>query len=72
MRAPGQAVWLKNHISRLRVVNSISKPFNTQQYSTRVAPSGAAKHVEIKYYVVKDESKIKQLTYKVDSSGSAH
>ena len=64
--AIGQAVWLKNFIPRLKVVDSISKPI-TIHCDNKVAvflssnkSSGAAKHIDIKYFVVKDyESRIK-------------
>jgi len=59
--AVGQAVWLKGFIPGLRVVDSISKPLRLY-YDNKVAifyannnkSSGAAKHIEIKYFVVKD------------------
>jgi hypothetical protein len=58
--ATGQAVWLKNFIPRLRVVDSISKPLTLYCdnqpaviYSSNKS-SGVAKHIDIKYYVVKD------------------
>ena len=59
--ATGQAVWLRNFIPGLRVVDSISKPLTlycgnqpTVIYSNNNKSSGAAKHIDIKYYVVKD------------------
>jgi hypothetical protein len=59
--ATGQAVWLKNFIPGLRVVDSISKPLTLYCdnqpaviYSSNNKSSGAAKHIDIKYYVVKD------------------
>ena len=59
--ATGQAMWLKNFIPRLRVVDSISKPLtlycNNQPaviYASNNKSCGAAKHIEIKYHVVKD------------------
>ena len=59
--ATGQAVWLKNFIPGLRVIDSISEPltlFCDNQpaviYSSNNKSSGAAKHIDIKYHVVKD------------------
>ena len=59
--ATGQAVWLKNFIPRLRVVDSISRPLilycDNQAaifYASNNKSSGAAKHIDIKYHVVKD------------------
>ena len=59
--ATGQAVWLKNFILGLRVVGSISKPltlyYDNQPaviYASNNKSCGAAKHIEIKYHVVKD------------------
>ena len=59
----GQAVWLKNFIPRLRVVDSISKPI-TIHYDNKAAvflssdnkSNGAAKHIDIKYFIVKDRT----------------
>ena len=57
----GQAVWLKGFIPGLRVVDSISKPLrlycnnkSTVFYANNNKSSGAAKHIDIKYFVVKD------------------
>ena len=59
--ATGQAVWLKNFVPGLRVVDIISKPltlFCDNQaavfFSSNNKSSGAAKHIDIKYHVVKD------------------
>ena len=59
--ATGQAVWLKNFIPGLQVVDSISKPLTiycdnqpTLLYASNNKSSGAAKHIDIKYHVVKD------------------
>ena len=59
--ATGQAVWLKNFIPGLRVIDSISKPLTLYCdnqpaviYSSNNKSSGAAKHIDIKYHVVKD------------------
>ena len=57
----GQEVWLKNFIPGLRVIDSISKPLTLYCdnqpaviYSSNNKSSGAAKHIDIKYHVVKD------------------
>ena len=63
--AVGQAVWLKGFIPGLRVVDSISKPLRLY-YDNKVAifyannnkSSGTVKHIEIKYFVMKDRIKI--------------
>ena len=59
--AVGQAVWLKGFIPRLRVVDNISKPLRlscdnkvTVFYANNNKSSGTVKHIEIKYFVVKD------------------
>jgi hypothetical protein len=59
--ATRQAVWLKNFIPGLRVVDSISKPLTLYCdnqlaviYSSNNKSSGATKHIDIKYYVVED------------------
>ena len=59
--ATGQAVWLKNFVPGLRVVDSINKPltlFCDNQaavfLSSNNKSSGAAKHIDLKYLVVKD------------------
>ena len=58
--ATGQATWLKNFIPRLRVVDSISGPLTLYcdqpavLYSSNNKSSGAAKHIDKKYHVVKD------------------
>jgi len=59
--ATGQATWLKNFIPGLRVVDSISGPLTLYcdnqlavLYSSNNKSSGAAKHIDIKYHVVKD------------------
>jgi hypothetical protein len=59
--ATGQAVWLKNFIPGLRVVDSIVKPLTLYCdnqpavfYTSNNKSSGAAKHIDIKYHVVKD------------------
>lgn len=59
--ATGQLVWLKFFIPGLRVIDSISWPHalycDNQPaviYSSNNKSSGAAKHIDIKYLVVKD------------------
>ena len=59
--ATGQAVWLKKFIPGLRVVDSISSPLTLYCdnepavfYASNNKSSGAAKHIDIKYHVVKD------------------
>ena len=54
-------MWLKNSVPRLRVVDSINKPltlFCDNQdvvfLSSNNKSSGAAKHIDLKYLVVKD------------------
>jgi hypothetical protein len=59
--ATGQVNWLKKFIPGLKVVDSIHKPLKLYhdnnpavQYAHNNRSSGAAKHIDIKYYVVKD------------------
>jgi hypothetical protein len=60
--ATGQVNWLKKFIPGLKVVDSIYKPLKLYcdnnpavQYAHNNRSSGAAKHIDIKYYVVKDK-----------------
>jgi hypothetical protein len=60
--ASGQVNWLKKFIPGLKVVNNIHKPLKLYcdnapavHYAHNNRSSGAAKHIDIKYYVVKDE-----------------
>jgi hypothetical protein len=60
--ASGQVNWLKKFIPGLKVVDSIDKPLklycdnaSVVQYAHNNRSSGAAKHIDIKYYVVKDK-----------------
>ena len=69
--ATGQAVWLKNFIPDLRVVDSISKPLKLYCdnkaavfYASNNKSSGAAKHIDIKYHVVKD--RVQDQTIKIE------
>jgi hypothetical protein len=59
--AVGQAMWLKGLMPGLRVVDSISKPLKLYCdnkaavfYASNNKSSGAAKHIDIKFYTVKD------------------
>jgi hypothetical protein len=59
--AVGQAVWLKKFVPRLRVVDSILRPLTVYYdnksvvfFSSNNKSSDAAKHIDIKYFVVKD------------------
>jgi len=54
--------WLKKFLAGLKVVDNIDKPLKlycdidpTVQYAHNNRSSGAAKHIDIKYYVVKDK-----------------
>jgi hypothetical protein len=54
--------WLKKFISGLKVVDDIHKPLKLYcdnnpavQYAHNNKSSGAVKHIDIKYYVVKDK-----------------
>jgi hypothetical protein len=58
----GQVNWLKKFIPGLKVIDSIHKPLKLYydnnpavQYAHNNKSSGAAKHIDIKYYVVKDK-----------------
>jgi hypothetical protein len=60
--ATGQMNWLKKFISDLKVDDSIHKPLKLYcdnnlavQYAHNNRSSGAAKHIDMKYYVVKDK-----------------
>jgi len=59
--ASGQVNWLKKFVPGLKVVDCIHKPlrlycdnYPAVQYTHNNKSSGAAKHIDIKYYVVKD------------------
>ena len=59
--ASGQVNWLKKFIPGLKVVDDINRPLKLYydnnpavQYTHNNRSSGAAKHIDIKYYVVKD------------------
>jgi hypothetical protein len=60
--AIGQAEWLKKFVPELRVVDSIEKTLQIYcdnepavQYSYNNRKSDASKHINIKYYVVKEK-----------------
>jgi len=60
--ASGQVNWLKKFIPSLKVVDSIDKPLKLYcdnepavLYAHNNKSSNAAKHIDIKYYVVKDK-----------------
>ena len=60
--ATGQVNWLKKFIPRLKVIDNINEPMRLYcdnnpavQYAHNNKSSGAAKHIDIKYYVVKDK-----------------
>jgi hypothetical protein len=59
--AVGQAVWLKKFVPRLRVVDSILRPLtiycdnkSAVFFLSNNKSSDAAKHIDIKYFIVKD------------------
>jgi hypothetical protein len=56
-----QAVWLKKFVPRLRVVDNISRPLtiycdnkSTIFFSSNNKSSDSPKHIDIKYFIVKD------------------
>ena len=60
--ATGQVNWLKKFIPSLKVVDDIYRPLKLYcdnnpavQYAHNNKSSGAAKHIDIKYYAVKDK-----------------
>ena len=60
--ATGQVNWLKKFMPGLKVVDNIHKPLKLYYdnnpavcYTHNNKSSGAAKHIHIKYYVVKDK-----------------
>jgi len=61
--ATGQAVWLKNFVPGLRIVDSISKPLTMYcdnqaavLFSDNNKPTDGSKYLDLKYYVVKDRT----------------
>jgi hypothetical protein len=62
--ATGQAVWLKNFIPALRVMDSISRPITMHRdnqsavfFYANDKLSGASKHIDVKYRIVKDRNR---------------
>jgi hypothetical protein len=60
--ATGQAKWFKKFVPGLRLVDSIEKPLKIYcdnepavQYSYNNKKSDASKHINIKYYIVKEK-----------------
>jgi hypothetical protein len=60
--ATGQVNWLKKFIPRLKVIHNINESLRLYcdnnpavQYAQNNRSSGAGKHIDIKYYVVKDK-----------------
>jgi hypothetical protein len=60
--ATGQVNWLKKFVPELKVIDNINEPLRLYcdnnpavQYAHNNRSSGAAKHIDIKYYVVKDK-----------------
>ena len=58
----GQVTWLKKFVPGLKVVDSIEKPLKLYCdnepavfYAPNNKSSGAAKHIDIKFYVVKEQ-----------------
>ena len=60
--ASGQVTWLKKFVPELKVVDSIERPLKLYCdnepavfYAHNNKSSGAAKHIDIKFYVVKEQ-----------------
>ena len=60
--ATGQAMWLKKFVPGFKVIDSIERPLRIYCdnepvvfYCHNNKSSGAAKHIDIKYYVVKEK-----------------
>jgi hypothetical protein len=58
----GQVNWLKKFIPGLKVIDNINEPMRLYcdnnpavQYAYNNRSNGAVKHIDIKYYVVKDK-----------------
>ena len=73
--ATGQGIWLMKFVPGLRVVNSIERPLkiycdNTSavDYCHNNWSSGATKHIDIKFYVVKE--RIQDHTIDVEQLGT--
>jgi hypothetical protein len=82
--ATGQVNWLKKFIPGLKVVNDINRPLKLYydnnpvvQYAHNNRSSGAVKHIDIKYYVVKDKVRdniisLEHISTKKNTHGSAY
>ena len=82
--ATGQVNWLKKSIPSLKVVDDIYRPLKLYcdnnpavQYAHNNKSSGAAKHIDIKYYVVKDKVRdhvisLEHISTEKDAHGSAY
>jgi hypothetical protein len=64
----GQAMWLKNFIPGLRVVDSISKPLTIYCdnkaaffFSHNNKSSGATKHIDLRYLVVRERAQYRTI-----------
>ena len=80
----GQVNWLKKFISGLKVVDDIKRPLKLYcdnnpavQYAHNNRSCGAAKHIDIKYYVVKDKVRdqmisLEHISTEKDARGSAY
>ena len=60
--ATGQVNWLKKFVPGLKVIETIERPMRLLcdnepaiEYAHNNRSSGAAKHIDVKYYVVKDK-----------------
>jgi hypothetical protein len=60
--ATGQVKWLKKFVPRLKVVDSIQRPLNMYYdnkpvvfYAYNTKSSSAAKHIDLKFYVMKEK-----------------
>ena len=58
----GQVTWLKKFVTRLKVIDNIERPLKLYCdnkpavfYAHNNKSSGAAKHIDIKFYVVKEQ-----------------
>ena len=67
--ATGQVNWLKKFIPGLRVVDNIERPMKLYcdnepavKYAHNNESSSATKHIDIKYYVVKDKVRDHQIS----------
>jgi hypothetical protein len=74
--ATEQVNWLKKFIPGLKVVNSIHKPLKLYcdnnpvvQYAHNNKSSDAAKHNDIKYYIVKDKVRDQIINLEYISTG---